>query len=182
MINMVRRIALPLVLVLVTAAVVLVIAVRPGLQGDAEAVDRAWEPLAKPLAVRYEALAGVAEALDAAGASDRDVTRRLRRVLSDWDLLVVTTDSPTQAITANELEGLAARVGATVASSEKFKNDSALTAAITTFNEAIPTPKQVATYNGTVEVYAGSRDGFWRGIVASLDDYPARPTLQPSTA
>lgn len=178
----IRRIVLTLAVVLVTGAVALVITVRPGLQDDARAVDRAWKPLAAPLGERYQALDGVSAALDAAGAGDREVARRLRRALSDWALLVVTTDAAAQATTANELEVLAARVRATVNAADKLKADPGLTAAIGAFDATVPPLEAVATYNEAVDVYAHSRDGFWDGLVAALDDYPPRPTLQLSTA
>src|SRR3954447_5785889 len=143
-----RRIALALGVVLVTGAVVLVIAERPGLQDDADSVDRAWKPLVTPLATRYGHLASVAAALDAAGAKDRDVTVRLHHDLSDWDLLRVTTDLAAQARTANALEGLEARVRATVAAAPtKLKNDPAVAKSLADFAAAAPPPTAVRDYN-----------------------------------
>jgi len=178
----IRRIVLTLAVVLVTGTVALVITVRPGLQDDAHAVDRAWKPLAAPLGERYDALDRVSAALDAAGADDREVTQRLEDVLVNWAVAAQHNDQAEQAATANELERLAARVRVTVNAADKLKADQGLTAAIGAFDATVPPLEAVATYNEAVDVYAHGRDGFWDGLVAALDDYPPRPTLQLSTA
>ena len=174
-----RRIALALGVVLVTGAVVLVIAERPGLQDDADSVDRAWKPLAAPLATRYTTLTALAAALDAAGAKDRDVTVRLHHELSNWDLLKVTTDLAAQARTANNLEGLEARVRATVAAGpDKLKNDPAVTKGLADFAAATPPASVIKDYNQAVLAYEQDRDGFWSRLVADLDGYDTRSTFQ----
>jgi hypothetical protein len=174
----IRRIAAVAAVVLVAGAVLLVIVVRPGLRDDSEAVGAAWKPLVAPLTQRYAALGGVASALEAAGAGDREVTTQLRRGLSDWDLLQVTTDAESQARTANSLEGLAARVRATVAAAARLQQNQALGQAIKTFDATVPPTKEVAHYNDVVVGYEQERDGFWNRIVAGLDGYSMRPTLQ----
>jgi hypothetical protein len=178
----IRWTVLALVVVLVTGIVILVITVRPGLQDDAQEVRRSWRPLLQPLALRYTTLSGVVGALDDAGNRDRDVTRQLRRTLSDWELLRPTTDDGAQARTANELESLAARIRATVEGSERLRADAELTEAIATFDGARVPPRLVDTYNDAVLRYERNRDGMLRGIVASLDGYGAHPTLQLTAA
>ena len=174
-----RRIALALGVVLVTGAVVLVIAERPGLQDDADSVDRAWKPLATPLAARYTTLTALTAALDAAGAKDRDVTVRLHHELSDWDLLKVTTDLAAQARTANNLEGLEARVRASVrAGPPKLTNDPAVQKALADFLAAKPAPATIRDYNDAVIAYEHNRDAFWSRLVADLDGYDTRSTFQ----
>src|SRR4051794_40912412 len=113
-----RWTVLALVVVLVTGIVILVITVRPGLQDDAQEVRRSWKPLLQPLTTRYGALSGVVGGLNAAGNGDREITRQLDRTLDQWDLLRSTTDDAEQAETANELEGLSARVRTIVAASD----------------------------------------------------------------
>ena len=117
----IRWTVLALVVVIVTGTVILVITVRPGLQDDAQEVRRTWKPLLQPLAARYAQLGGVVTALDAAGNGDRDTTRQLKRTLSDWELLQATNDDAAQAETANELEGLASRIRATVTGSDRLR-------------------------------------------------------------
>jgi len=172
---------LALVVVIVTGTVILVITVRPGLQDDAQEVRRTWQPLLQPLATRYGQLAGVVTALEAAGNGDRDTTVQLKRTLSDWELLQATNDAAAQAATADELEGIASRIRATVNGSDRLRANAELIAAITAFDEAQVPPALVERYNETVLRYERNRDGVLRGIVASLDGYDPHPTLQLTT-
>jgi hypothetical protein len=174
----IRWTVLALVVVVVTGTVILVITVRPGLQDDAQEVRRTWKPLLQPLAARYAALGGVAAALEAAGNGDRDTTRQLKRTLSDWDLLKATNDDAAQAITADDLEGLASRIHATVNAADRLRANAGLTKAITTFEATKVPPALVQRYNETVLRYERNRDGMLRGIVANLDGYDPHPTLQ----
>jgi hypothetical protein len=160
--------------------VILVITVRPGLQDDAQEVRRTWKPLLQPLATRYLALKGVENTLSAAGNGDRELTRQLRRTLSDWDLLQATSDDAAQSRTADELEGLASRVRATVASSPRLQPNETLKKAITTFDSAKVSAVLIKSYNDSVLAYEKNRDGMLRGIVANLDGYDPHPTLQLS--
>lgn len=178
----IRWTVLVLVVVLVTGTLILVITVRPGLQDDAQEVRRTWKPLLQPLATRYGALDGVANALTAVGNGDRALTRQLERALSDWVLLKSTSDDATQAETADELEGLAARIRATVAGSDRLRANTALAQSITAFDQARVSPALVKRYNDTVLRYERNRDGMLRGIVASIDGYDPQPTLQLAPA
>jgi hypothetical protein len=177
----IRWTVLALVVVIVTGTVILVITVRPGLQDDAQEVRRTWKPLLQPLAARYGQLTGVVTALEAAGNGDRDMTKELKRTLSDWELLSATNEDATQAETADALESIASRVRATVAGSDRLKADPGLTKAITAFYAAKVPPALVKRYNTTVLEYERNRDGMLRGIVANLDGYDPHPTLQLAT-
>jgi hypothetical protein len=174
----IRWTALALVVVVVTGTVILVITVRPGLQDDAQEVRQTWKPLLQPLAARYATLNGVAAALEAVGNGDRDTTRQLKRALSDWDLLKATTDDASQADTADELEGIASRVRATVAGSDRLRGNAGLTAAIAAFDATKVSPAMIKAYNDSVLRYERNRDGMLRGIVAGLDGFEPHPTLQ----
>lgn len=178
----IRWTVLVLVVVVVTGTLILVITVRPGLQDDAQEVRRTWKPLLQPLATRYAALEGVAGALDTAGNADRDLTRQLKRALSDWKLLQATNDGATQAETADELEGIASRIRATVAASTRLRANDGLTKSITAFDDAVVPAALVERYNDTVLRYERNRDGLLRSIVASLDGYESHPTLQLTPA
>lgn len=177
----IRRIVLTVAALLVAGAVVLVVTVRPGLQDDSEAVGTAWKPLVAPLATRYATLRSVATTLENAGAADRDVTRSLKRALSDWELLRATTDTVGQSTTANRLEGLAARARATITRSDRFKGNQALADAMKAFDATVPPAELVARYNDAVVRYERDRDGTWARVVASLDGYGGRSTLQLAT-
>lgn len=177
----IRWTVLALVVVIVTGTVILVITVRPGLQDDAQEVRRTWKPLLQPLAARYATLGSVEAALVAAGNGDRDMTKQLKTTLSDWDLLKSTNDASTQAMTANQLEGIASRIRTTVAASDRLKANPALTQSITAFDRSKVPLKLIESYNDTVLRYERNRDGMLRGIVAGLDGYDAHPTLQLAT-
>ena len=122
-------------------------------------------------------------ALDGAGNGDRDVTRELKRTLDDWDLLRATTDDAEQAKTADELEGLAARVRANVQGSDRLKANRGAEQGHRRVRQA-PTvpPPLVKRYNDAVLRYERNRDGTLRNIVANLDGYEAHPTLQLTSA
>src|SRR4051794_15606942 len=167
----IRWTVLALVVVVVTGTVILVITVRPGLQDDAQEVRRSWKPLLQPLATRYTALGGVEAALEAAGTGDRATTKELKQLLSDWELLAATNDDAAQAKNADQLEGLAARIRATVAASERLKTNADLTKAFLTFEGTTIPIGLVRRYNTTVLDYERNRDGLLRGIVANLDGY-----------
>lgn len=177
----IRWTVLALVVVVVTGTVILVITVRPGLQDDAQEVRRTWKPLLQPLATRYLALKGVESNLSAAGNKDRELTRELRRRLSDWNLLQSTSDDAAQSRTADDLEGLASRVRATVAASPRLQPNETLKKAIATFDSARVPAVLITSYNDSVLAYEKNRDGMLRGIVANLDGYEPHPTLQLST-
>lgn len=174
----IRWIALALVVVIVTGTVILVITVRPGLQDDAQEVRRSWRPLLQPLAARYGTLPGVVAALDAVGNGNRELTKQLKHTLDDWELLKTTSDDSGQAKTADDLESLAARIRASVAGSPRLKGVAGLNQAITAFDATKVPPTLIEHYNDAVLRYERNRDGTLRNIVASIDGYDARPTLQ----
>jgi hypothetical protein len=140
-------------------------------------VDRSWKPLVAPLTERYRTLAGVRDALNAAGVGDREVVIELTRVLDRWTIASTGTDAADQVSTANQLEALAARADALVHTPRLMLNP-ALGVAYTAFSKTAPQQRLLETYNRHVERYQGDRDGFWSRIVAHLDGYDMRPTLQ----
>ena len=173
----VRRLVVALVVLVVAGLVVLVVAVRPTLRTDSESVDRTWQPLVAQLSARYRSLVGVHDNMVAAGLGQRSVTLSLGRTLDHWKIVSTGTDAEDQVATANRLEGLAARADALAHTPRLLKNV-ALLAAFDGFVKARPTAKLLTTYNNHAERYQGARTGFWDRIVARLDGYPMRPTLQ----
>jgi hypothetical protein len=177
----VRRLAVVVVLLLVAGAAALVLTARPQLDDRRADVDRAWTPLRPGLAARYEALAAVHAEATAAGAGDRGVTRELGLTLARWDRLRRAADADAdeaEAATANQLEGLAARLNAVVLSSDRLKGVDALNQAIATFQgTAPPLLPAIKTYNDAVEEYEGSRKSFLRRPIADLFGYDSRPQL-----
>jgi hypothetical protein len=173
----VRRLVVGIVVLVVAGLVVLLVTVRPGLRRTDDDVDRAWSPLVPSLDARYRTLGGVRDALTAAGVGDRDVVVGLDHALGTWSNASTGTDAEAQVTAANRLEALAARANALVHTPRLLQN-AALGAAFTAFTKAVPDPKLLAAYNHHVEDYQGDREGFWNHIVASLDGYDMRPTLQ----
>jgi hypothetical protein len=173
----VRRLVVGLVVLAVAGLVVLVVTIRPGLRDTADGVDRTWKPLVQPLDARYKALTALRDALNGAGVGDRSVVRDLTRLLGRWSIASTGTDAAVQVTTANDLEALGARAGRLVHTARLLANP-ALTAAYTTFAKTEPQRRLLDDYNHEVLAYQDDRDGFWSRIVAELDGYDMRPTLQ----
>jgi hypothetical protein len=173
----VRRLVVGLVVLVVAVLVVLVVTVRPELRKTADGVDRTWKPLVQPLDARYQSLKALRDALNGAGVGDRSVVQDLTRLLARWSIASTGTDVDEQVTTANRLEAIAARAGALVHTPRLLQN-AALATAYTNFTKTEPPPQLLDAYNHGVLAYQGDRDGFWSRIVARLDGYDMRPTLQ----
>jgi hypothetical protein len=173
----VRRLVVALLVLVVAGLVVLVVTVRPGLRETADKVDRSWQPLVAPLDTRYQSLTALRDALNTAGVGDRDVVVALTKRLDVWSVASTGTDVDEQVTTANQLEALAARADALVHTPRLLQNP-ALGVAFTNFAKTEPEKKLLDAYNDRVMAYQGDRDGFWSRIVARLDGYDMRPTLQ----
>jgi hypothetical protein len=173
----VRRLVVALIVLVVAGLVVLVVVVRPGLRENADDVDRTWSPLVAPLTARYQALTALKDALVAANVGDRQVVTALAARLEHWGIASSGTDVVDQVTTANDLEGLAARADTLVHTPRLLQNP-ALIAAFDNFTKTQPQKQLLDAYNHRVVTYQGDRDGFWSRIVAHLDGYDMRPTLQ----
>jgi len=172
-----RRLIGVLIVFAVAGAVVLVVVVRPGLRDHEESVDRSWVPLVPQLDVRYTALEAVIPQLTANGAGERSATVELQRIVDRWRVVRTGTDSKEQVRTANRLEAVAARVGALTRTARLVKVP-VLQQTYATFTKSRPAPGVLDRYTRAVGLYQGRRDGFWSRIVAGLDGYAMRPTLQ----
>lgn len=177
----VRRLLVALVVFVAAGLVALVVTVRPGLRDDADAVDTTWRPIVTQLSERYAALGGVKAALDKAGLGDRDVTVVLGQTLDRWKIASTGTDTDEQVQIAGQLEMLAARAAA-LAERPRLRLQNDLKVSLAAFTAKQPPAALVAKYNSAVTRYQDARDGVLSRIVASLDGYPMRPTLQLLTA
>lgn len=173
----VRRLVVALVVFVAAGLVALVVMVRPGLRDDADAVDTTWRPIVAPLGERYAALGGVKAALDKAGLGNRDVTVTLGQTLDRWKIASTGTDTDAQVQIAGQLEMLAARAAA-LSERPRLRLQNDLKVSLAAFTAKQPPPPLVAKYNAAVTRYQGARDGALSRIVADLDGYPMRPTLQ----
>ena len=179
----VRRLAVVVLVLLVVGVVALVLTTRPKLEDSRNAVDHAWTPVRGPLAERYNRLGEVNAQLAAAGGGERDVARALGLRLARWGELQRArpgdADAASEAETADQLEGLATRLQAVVASSDRLRAADSLNQAIAAF-QGTGTPQlqaTVKTYNNSVRDYEDDRNGLLRSPVASLFGYESRPQL-----
>lgn len=174
-----RWILLLLIVVVVGGAVALTFTERPKLDDAQTAVDTTWKPLRAPdqLVLRYQKLEGALSAFDAAGGSDRSVSKDLHAALDAWNRALKHGDAGTQAQAANVVEAQATRLIANAFGSERLKADPAVTDSLTQFAATAPNPALVAAYNHAVRAYEDERTGTLQRPVARVLGYDARPLL-----
>jgi hypothetical protein len=186
-----RRVGLiVLVVVLLLAGVVVVLAVtaRSPLQDGRDAVDGHWVPLRATLTARYQALGQVATGLDAAGVGERTYSVDLKDRLDEWNRLAKSSssDPATEAVVANELEGLATRVRRDIAGSGRLSRDQNLAGSFTAFDAALVPQPAVTAYNRAVRRYENTRRETFKRLPAKLLGFDERPILvigpQPGAA
>ena len=175
-----RRLFGLLIVLIIAGVVILVVTVRPGLRKDSESVDSSWAPLVAPLDARFKTLDTVVTQLKLDGAGTRSATVGLARLLDRWRVIRAGTDTADQVTTANRIEEYAARVSA-LSRTARLAGAAPLHDALDAFATSRPTiGAQLGAYNASVSTYQHQRDAFWSQIVAKLDGYPMRPTLQLS--
>jgi hypothetical protein len=176
-----RWLVVLLVALLVGAVVAAFLLVRPGLEDGRDHVDARWVPLRPALIARYDALAGIAQALRDAGASDRVVTRDLDAVLLRWGRYAPLgpkhTDPASEVGVANQLEELARRVRANMFASPKLKGNEGLATAFAAFDQAVVPHPGVRSYNRAVRAYEDDRSGAIDRVVADALGYDSRSLL-----
>ena len=179
MIRRARWIVLAIVVVVIAVALAGALLVRPDLVDARDRVDARWDEIRSSLVKRYDALGAVADALDAAGASDRAVTRDLRRALGRWTEVSARpkSDPALEATVANELEALARRVEANRTASDRLRGNKPLADAVLAFHQQVVPPPGVRAYNRAVDAYESTRDGTFERLVAGVLGFEARPKL-----
>ena len=178
---------LVVVVLLLGAVVGLAVTARSPLEDRRDAVDGRWVPLRAPLAARYDALGRVAAGLAAAGAADRTYTVDLAERLDEWNRLAQRSEpaAGSEAIVANELEGLATRARTNVVASGRLSRDPGIADAFTAFDAALVAQPTVDAYNRAVRRYERTRHETLKRIAARLLGFDARPMLvlgPPQTA
>jgi len=174
-----RWILLVLIVVVVGGAVALTLTERPKLDDAQTAVDATWKPLRTPdqLVLRYQKLEGALSAFDAAGGSDRSVSKDLHAALDAWSRALKHGDAGAQAEAANVVEAQATRLIANALGSERLKGDPAVTDSLAQFATTKPDPALVTAYNRAVRAYEDERTGTLQRPVARILGYDARPLL-----
>jgi hypothetical protein len=178
------RLVTIVVLVLVLAGAGALMYIGHNRLDDAQTtVDQTWAPLRTPLAARYLQLAALAGAFRDAGAGGRDVAGDVQRQLDRWGK-VQSAKSPDGSAheenaveIANELEGSARRLIASVNASDRLRGIEALTAAIAAFRGAVVPNAAVRAYNDAVDDYQTTRDNALWSPAAKVFGYDARSTL-----
>jgi hypothetical protein len=174
-----RWFLLVLVVVVVGGAVALTLTERPQLDDARTAVDDRWKPLrgADQLVLRYQSLQGALSAFNAAGGSDRSVSKDLHAALDVWKRALTGGDAGSEAQAANVVEAQAARLVANALGSERLKANPAVTQSLVQFATTKPNGDLVTTYNRAVRAYEDERTGTLQRPVARVLGYDARPLL-----
>ncbi len=177
----VRWVVIVVAALVIAGAVAAFVVVKPDLEAARDRVDLRWTPLREPLDVRYQALAAVAAALDAAGAADRAVTLALDDALARWAKLALRgpkhTNPTVEATTANELEAIARRLRANIAASTRLATNPAVTSALLTFDQSVVPVPTITAYNRVVRRYEDERSSTLHRIVADAFGYEPRSLL-----
>jgi hypothetical protein len=170
---------LALIVVVVGGAIALILVERPKLDDAQSVVDTRWKPLRAPdqLVLRYQKVQGALSAFDAAGGSDRLVSKDLHAALDAWNQSLKNGDAGSQAEAANTVEAQATRLVANAHGSERLKADPAVVQSLTQFAGTKPDPALVSAYNRAVRAYEDERTGTLQRPVARVLGYDARPLL-----
>ena len=177
-----RRVALLVVVAVVVSALAasataVALRRRADLSSTRRRVDDTWARLLRPaLDTRYRNLA------DASGVA-RNRLGAGRAVFDDIDKAVGGWPATARAATerqvaaAAELEGLAARLAATVSATPKLRSAPDVNSALDRLHSTDTTPGRSA-YNAAVNAYQQARGGFPRRLVAGALGYEDRRMLE----
>lgn len=177
-----RRVLLLVVVALVVSALAasataVALSSRSDLSSTRRRVDGAWVKLRPALDIRYSHL-------KEAAAVARARLGATRAVFDDIDRAVTTTWPGTarqatedQVAAAADLEGLAARLAATVASTPRLSGAPDVEAAMQRVHGTDTTSARAA-YNAAVGAYEQARGGFPRRLVAGALGYEERRMLE----
>jgi len=174
-----RWILLVLIVVVVAGGAALVLAERPKLDDARTAVDTRWKPLRAPdqLVVRYQSLEGALSAFDAAGGTDRSVSKDLHAALDAWNRALDDGDAGAQATAANVVEAQGTRLVANAFGSDRMKADPSVSGSLAKFVATKPDPALVTAYNRAVRAYEDERTSTLARPVARVLGDDARPLL-----
>lgn len=176
-----RRMALLVVVALVVSALAAsATAVALGSRSDLSAtrrrVDETWRKLRPALDGRYGHLKEAAGAARNRLGANRTVFDDIDRAVDAWPATArQATDRQVGA--AADLEGLGARLAATVTSTARLRGAADVTAAMERL-QAADTAGARGAYNAAVDAYQRARGGFPRRLVAGALGYEERRMLE----
>ena len=175
-----RGLLLVLVALVVSAVAASATAVALGSRADLSAnrrrVDAAWVALRPALDGRYQSLGAAAAAARARLVGGRAVVDEIDAAVGTWP---GTARFPTdrQVAAAAHLEGLTARLTATVATTPRLRSAAEVAEAMGRLQRTDTAPLRGA-YNAAVRAYQEARGGFPRRLVAGALGYDDRRTLE----
>lgn len=175
-----RMVLLVLVALAVSAiaasATAVALSSRADLSSSRQQVDVAWAELRPALTARYQSLGRAATVARARLNADRTVFDDIDKAVTDWP---ATERWPTdrQVGAAAHLEGLAARLSATVATTPRLRSATDVAEALRPL-EATDAAQAGVPYNTAVRAYHKARGGFPRRLVAGALGYDDRRTLE----
>ena len=176
-----RRVALLVVVALAVSSVAasataVALGSRSDLSSSRRRVDGSWAALRPVLNARYASLGHAAAVARDRLNDDRTVFADITKAVTDWP---GTERWPTdrQVAAAAHLEGLAARLGATVATTPRLRTATDVAEAMRPL-EATDAAQAGAPYNAAVRAYQQARGGFPRRLVAGALGYEDRRTLE----
>jgi hypothetical protein len=149
---------------------------RADLSATRRRVDATWVALRPALDGRYQTLGAASAAARARLVGGRAVVDEIDAAVGAW---MATRSLPTerQVADAARLEGLAARLAATVATTPRLRSAAEVTEAMDRLRRTDTEALRVA-YNAAVGAYQRARGGFPRRLVAGALGYDDRRTLE----
>ena len=176
-----RRVVLLVVVALTVSALAasataVALGSRADLSSSRRRVDVAWSALRPSLTARYNNLAQAAGLARDRLNANRTVFDDITKAVNDWP---GTGQWPTdrQVAAAAHLEGLVARLSATVATTPRLRAAADVAAAMGPL-DGTDTAQTGAPYNAAVKAYQKARGGFPRSLVAGALGYEDRRTLE----
>lgn len=176
MLRTVRRVVLVLLLVAVVAGAAIAFSARPDLDAASDDAAATWQSVRGPLTTRYDLLGAAADAVLAAGGAEHDVVAEIDRALDRWREVASGASLSEQVEAANVLEGLARRLAASVAGSERLSADADVTEAMAGLDEA-SIPESARAFDDAVSEYEDVRGGPVKRTISDLLGYGAIPAL-----
>jgi hypothetical protein len=169
------RLTVLVVAAVVAASVVLGVSSQSDLTDARREVVVAWNELRPALDQRYQALGAVSAAAQSRLGAGRTLLTDIDRGVATWSSGHGAVEDQVRA--AVRLEGLAARLGATVAATPRLRSSDEVGQALNTFERTdTGVPRQ--RYNQAVGAYEDVRGGFPRRLVAGALGFDSHRTLE----
>jgi len=176
MVHVVRRLLGAFLVLAIVAGATLALSSRPRLESDRNAIERDWRAALPGLSARYARVDALARAIADAGGPPNPVIGQVERTYTSFAALRVSDPVAGSINLANDLEGFARRLAATVNASPLLKADPAVTTDLQLM-VASPIPTAVTPLNDDIARYEKDRGGPVRRIVAGPLGYSAIPRL-----